>query len=122
MLPFLFENTAFEIPTYYVLYLLGFLIAIYLATRRARRFNLSPLIAVDSGIVAFITGVGGARLVHILVEAPAYYLENPIRVFYLWQGGFVFYGGLIFGSLCVIWFLRRKREPVVVWADAVAPV
>ncbi len=121
MLPFLFQNSSFETPTYYVLYLLSFLAAIILATRTSSRYQLSPVRAVDLGIVAFTSGIIGSRLFHIFFEAPHYYREHPIRIFYLWQGGFVLYGGLIVGFLACYYFLRRYQEPVRLWADAVAP-
>jgi phosphatidylglycerol:prolipoprotein diacylglycerol transferase len=119
--PFLFLNTPFEIPTYFALSLLAYLGAIVLGTKKAKRDGLSPVRAVDVGIVIFISGSAGARLLHVLAEAPAYYLQNPLRVFYFWQGGFVLYGGILFGILCTYLFLRFKKEPIGRWADVIAP-
>ncbi|MDB5037637.1 MAG: prolipoprotein diacylglyceryl transferase [Bacteriovoracaceae bacterium] len=121
MKPFLFANTLFETPTYYVLYLLAFLGAILLGTYKAKKDGLSPVRAVDLGIVIFISGVIGARLFHILIEAPKYYLAHPIRVFYFWQGGVVLYGGIIIGILASYLFIRALKEPLGRWADVVAP-
>ncbi len=121
MKPFLFEGSFLETPTYYVLYLLGFLAAIILATKKAKRDGLNPVRAVDLGMVLFITGVLGARLFHIIFESPRYYLDHPLRIFYFWQGGFVLYGGIIGGTIGGILFLRWLKEPVARWADLVAP-
>jgi phosphatidylglycerol:prolipoprotein diacylglycerol transferase len=121
MLPLLFPGTAFETPTYFVLYLMAFLGAILLATRLAPRWGLSPVRAIDFGFWAFVFGFLGARLVHILVEAPSYYWNDPIRVFYFWQGGFVLYGGLIAAALG-LWFIARwLKEPYLLWGDRLAP-
>lgn len=121
MRPFLFEHTFLEVPTYFVLYLLAYLGAILLGTRKAMRDGLSPVRAVDVGMVIFASGFVGARLAHILIEAPEYYLAHPIRVFYIWQGGFVLYGGILVGILCTYLFLRRLNEPIGRWADVIAP-
>lgn len=121
MLPFLFSNSPFETPTYYVLYLLAFLGAILFATYRAKIFDLSQVKAVDMGMVSFVSGVFGARLLHILIEAPDYYVMHPERVLYLWQGGFVLYGGLLFGVLGCYLFLRRTENRIGDWADVAAP-
>jgi phosphatidylglycerol:prolipoprotein diacylglycerol transferase len=56
-----------------------------------------------------------------LIEAPGYYFSHPARIFYLWQGGFVLYGGLIFGVLGVYLFLRRTETRLGDWADLLAP-
>lgn len=121
MKPFLFSDTIIETPTYYALYLLAFLAAVLLGTRRAKAYGLAPVRAVDLGMICFVSGVAGARLFHILFEIPGYYLTNPLRILYLWQGGFVLYGGLIVAFMASVWMLRRWEEPVARWADAVAP-
>lgn len=121
MIPFLFPHTPFETPTYYVLFLLAFLGAIVLATHRAQKLEVSPVRAVDAGMVTFLFGIIGARLWHVLLGAPTYYWEHPIRVFYLWQGGFGLYGGLILGVLGTAAFLKWKKEDLWVWGDLAAP-
>jgi phosphatidylglycerol---prolipoprotein diacylglyceryl transferase len=49
----------------------------------------------------------GARLLHVFYEEPSYYNESWIRVFEVWRGGFVYFGGLLF-SLLFFWFYFRK--------------
>lgn len=121
MRPLLFQGTFFETPTYFALYLLAFLGAILLAARRAPALGLSPVRAVDLGMVSFVSGFIGARVFHVLIEAPEYYLRHPERVFYFWQGGFVLYGGLIAGILVGFYFLKYLKEPIGRWADLGAP-
>ncbi|MGA0163042.1 MAG: prolipoprotein diacylglyceryl transferase [Bdellovibrionota bacterium] len=121
MKPFLFLDTAFETPTYFILYLLAFLGASVLAAHRAPTYGLSSVRAIDLGICAFIGGFLGARIFHILFEAPSYYFSEPLRIFYFWQGGFVLFGGLSFGILLSWIFLKLKNEPIGRWADLAAP-
>jgi phosphatidylglycerol:prolipoprotein diacylglycerol transferase len=121
MRPFLFVDTIFETPTYFILYFLAFLAAILLAAHRAPSYGLMPVRAIDVGIFSFLGGFFGSRLFHILLEAPSYYLSQPLRVFYFWQGGFVLFGGIAFGVLFAWIFLKFKREPIGLWADLAAP-
>jgi phosphatidylglycerol:prolipoprotein diacylglycerol transferase len=121
MIPFLFPHTPFETPTYYVLYLLAFLGAILLATKRAERYGSSPVLAIDLGMVTFVSGVLGARLFFAIFSQPDYFLRNPFRIFYVWQGGFVLYGGILFGIIGGYLFLKSKGANVGRWADIVAP-
>ncbi len=52
----------------------------------------------------------GARLLHIFYEAPSYYAEAPFRVFEVWKGGFVYFGGLIFSILFFAFYFKKYRE------------
>jgi len=119
--PLLFAGTWYEIPVYFAIYMLAFLGAILLASHRAKRLELSPVTAIDAGMVIFVGGFLGARLFHVLIEYPKYYLENPLKVFMFWQGGFVMYGGLILGALSVYIFIKWKRQDFREWADLLAP-
>lgn len=123
MQPVLFPGTLFETPTYFALFMFAFLGIIILWTRRAKQWGLNPVRAVDFGFLAFVFGTIGGRLLHILVEAPDYYWEHPIRVFYFWQGGFVFYGGFFFAMFSLILVALKLKEPLGLWADSsVAPL
>jgi phosphatidylglycerol---prolipoprotein diacylglyceryl transferase len=51
----------------------------------------------------------GARIFHVLYEEPEYYAESPLRIFEIWRGGFVYFGGLIFSLLFFVYYFRRAR-------------
>ncbi len=118
MQPVLFSGTIFETPTYFALFLFAFLGIIILWTRRAKDWGLNPVRAVDFGFLAFVFGAIGARALHIVAEAPGYYWEHPIRVFYFWQGGFVFYGGFIVAMVGLIIVCLKLKEPLGIWANS----
>lgn len=91
--------------------------------RRAKDLDYSPRRALDLYIVAMISGLLGSRLFHILWEEPGYYLKNPLLVFDILSGGFVWYGGAIGGFLGIFLMLRRDRPPSLkVWLDLFAPI
>ncbi len=121
MNPILFDGTWFEIPVYYALYMLAFLGGIILAANRAKKFDLSPVRAIDLGIFAFVGGIFGARLFHVLFEYPSFYLKQPLKALEFWNGGFVLYGGLIFGTIASLGFLKFKKEPILKWLDLAPP-
>ncbi|TVQ79082.1 MAG: prolipoprotein diacylglyceryl transferase [Bradymonadales bacterium] len=117
MLPVLFSETIIETPTYFLLYLSAFFFGILLLSRLARSKSLSPVLAIDLGILLFISGFLGARLFHIFFEAFDYYLENPLAVLYFWQGGFVLYGGVLASVPVAIFVLKRRGQDLWTWAD-----
>ena len=121
---FLLSFTVFGVvvPVYFVVCALAFIISMLLLVRRADRSVLSRNRALDTALVLMIAGFIGSRLFHIFFEEPAYYLEHPWRVFDIWSGGFVWYGGALLGAVSAILFLVWKREPLLRWMDLFAPV
>jgi phosphatidylglycerol:prolipoprotein diacylglycerol transferase len=64
----------------------------------------------------------GGRLGYVLFYKPGYYLQHPLEVFAVWQGGMSFHGGLVGVLLACAWFARRKGLPFLVLMDFVAPL
>ncbi len=64
----------------------------------------------------------GSRLMHVFYEQPSFYFEQPLRIFMLWEGGFVFYGGAMGGFFLGWVIFKISKEPWRPWADFMAPV
>ena len=100
--------------------MVGSLAATFYIYWQAGRKKMSQIAMLDIGMVGTITGVIGARLLHIFTEAPSYYWEKPIRVFYFWQGGFVGYGaflGILAGGIGYLYF---RKLPILKYVDVIA--
>jgi len=69
-----------------------------------------------------IAGFIGARLLHVIFERPDIYIRNPLAVFAVWRGGFVFFGGFFVAWASGWLFVRKKNQNVGVWGDLFAPV
>ena len=65
--------------------------------------------------------VVGGRLGYCLFYKPGFYLENPLQIFFVWQGGMSFHGGLIGVIVSQIWFARSRHKPFWQVMDFVAP-
>jgi len=50
----------------------------------------------------------GGRIGYCLFYKPAYYLEHPLQVLYVWQGGMSFHGGML-GVIAAMALLAYKR-------------
>lgn len=66
--------------------------------------------------------VAGGRLGYVLFYKPAYYLAHPLEIFYLWEGGMSFHGGLIGVTLMMLWLARRRKYPLLMVSDFVSPL
>lgn len=115
---------------YGLTYLAAFGLFFFLATRRLRH---APY--------AFITGPGawsrrdiedilflgvmgvvlGGRIGYCLFYKPGYYLSHPLEIFYVWQGGMSFHGGMLGVLVSQIWFARTRQRPWLQVMDFIAP-
>ena len=74
----------------------------------------------DFLIWATIAVVIGGRLGYALFYHPAYYLENPLEMLFLWRGGMSFHGGLVGMILALVLFARRREVTLLRLSDVVA--
>jgi len=94
----------------------AFVACTLLAVRDARRLQF-PLTA-DIGLYVFFGALLGAKLWWTLqYEGP----ERLWHVFFLWEEGLVFYGGLIGGAAGVLAYACARRLALLKCCDLVAP-
>ncbi|ROZ75696.1 prolipoprotein diacylglyceryl transferase [Ramlibacter sp. WS9] len=65
--------------------------------------------------------VAGGRLGYCLFYKPAYYATHPLEIFYVWQGGMSFHGGMLGVIFSQWWFARSRGKPFWQVMDFVAP-
>jgi len=62
----------------------------------------------------------GGRLGFVLFYQPGYYLQNPLEILAIWQGGMAFHGGML-GVVIAVWlYARRHGVPLASTADILA--
>ncbi len=99
----------FEIYWYGVMYLLAFASAWWLGKRRARQ-PWSPLRPEQIDDLVFYGALGavvGGRLGSVLFYNLDSFLDDPLYLFRLREGGMSFHGGFL-GVLAAMWLYRRK--------------
>ena len=110
----------FTVGTYGLFYALGFLLALRLAVRYARRDGIEAGRILDLGIVGLLAGFVGAKLLLYLIDAP-YYFADWRRMFENLRSAGVYYGGLALAVAAGVWYVRRHRLPLGKVADLSAP-
>ena len=110
---------------YGLMYLLGFLLAWWLGRRRIRAGRLPGVDEDGFGDLLFYGLIGvivGGRLGSVLFYDFNTYLQNPLQVLKVWEGGMSFHGGLI-GVLVAAWlWSRRHRRHFFDTMDFLAPL
>lgn len=120
MRPFLFSIGSSRIPSFFFFIMVGVLLFTFYCYWLAKRRGLSPDAVLDLGMIGMVSGILGARIFHILVEAPWYYWEKPFRVLEFWRGGFVSWGGFIAVLLTLFIYLRIKKLSMGRYFDLIA--
>ncbi len=106
--PDVFSIGSFTVRWYGVMYLLGFMTAWFLGRRRARTTGLLTPAQFEDALTWGILGVvAGGRLGYVLFYDLSHYLTHPVEVFFLWEGGMSFHGGLL-GVLTALFFTSRR--------------
>ena len=107
---------------YAIAYIAGLLIGWYYARRLTRRPpGLVTERAVDDFLLWATLGVIlGGRFGYVLFYKPGYYLQNPLEVLFIWQGGMSFHGGLLGVAVAIALFARSIKVPVFALSDIVA--
>lgn len=114
MRPFLFNIGPIKVPAFFFMVMVAALSATFYAYHLAKKEKgIDPVVMLDFGIIGIIASVIGSRILHILVENPSYYIEDPMRVFYFWQGGFVSLGAYLFTMIG--WLVYLKWRKLATW-------
>jgi len=120
------------VPAYGTMLMVGFLLAVWMARRRAAALGLQKIELLDMGIFAIIGGVAGARLMHVIIYWKDYFLDDAMWPQWMgpfgwlgamaatWNGGLVYYGGLGGGMLALWLYTRRRKIPYIDALDFVA--
>ncbi len=119
MYPILIDLGPVRLYTYGLFLALGFITAIWLAGREAKRLGLPPARFYDLCLYIIIAAIIGSRLLYVILEYP-YFLTHPGHVFFLWKGGLVFHGGLVAAFLTAFFYMRRHQLPWRTTFDALA--
>lgn len=125
--PVAFEIGPFPVRWYGILIVVGIVAAIYLSTYLAKLKGRNPDFVWDAMVWCVALGLVGARLYHVLTPSPSmgvgrwYYLQNPAKVFAIWEGGLGIYGAIAGGALGLYIAARRANEDFVTWLDIIVP-
>lgn len=146
-----FDPQPLPLHTYGLMIALGFLTAAHLAARASQRFASldgtafflpsAPSFArarkegpeavgraarqhfLDMVLWIFVGAMIGSRVLFIVVNwsGPDGYGANPARIFQIWKGGLVFYGGFIGAALASVLYARKHRLNFRAVADIAIP-
>ena len=110
----------FRLHTYGVLVALGFVVAIFVAVRQARREFIDPNVVLDLSFWILVAAMVGSRVLYIIVNIDDY-IADPLGLLKIWTGGLVFYGGFLGAVGVSIYYCHRKKISFLRVSDLMIP-
>lgn len=114
------------VPAYGTFLVLGMLLAVLASRRHGGRLGLRTVEVFDLGLLLVSSGVVAAHLLHVALRFDLYRGATAgataLRVLTVWNGGLVYYGGLLGGMAALALWARRRGLPVADAMDFVAPL
>lgn len=114
-----------SIHWYGLMYLLGFALFILLGRYRIKNHPHTAFTyeMLDDALFYGMLGVVlGGRLGHVLFYQFGYYLEHPLQIFAIWEGGMSFHGGFLGVFIAMILLARKYHLSWLTVTDFVIPL
>jgi len=123
MCPILFQSGGFIVYAYGFFIAVGFVASLVLASLKIRnsKIGISFGNLVDLFFYTVLSSIIGSRLLFVIINFNDY-RQNPMGIFKIWEGGLVFYGGLLLAIGVSLWYMRWHRLPIWKVADLISPL
>ncbi|WP_264878027.1 prolipoprotein diacylglyceryl transferase [Vibrio agarivorans] len=122
--PVLFSLGPLSVRWYGLMYLVGFVFALWLANRRAdtkgsgwTREQVSDLL-----FAGFLGVVIGGRVGYVIFYNFDLFIQEPLYLFKVWTGGMSFHGGLLGVIAAMFWYAIKNGRTFFGVADFIAPL
>lgn len=116
----LIEIGGIKIYWYSVMILIGVLLGSYLVLKESKKFNISKEKISDMLFYTIIFGIIGARLYYVLFNLD-YYINYPIDIIKVWEGGLAIHGGIIAGAIYLIYYTKKNNLNTLIVTDICVP-
>ena len=126
--PVLLSIGIIEIRWYSLAYIFGILAGWWLGKKilvfRTKTQNVNIDLANFDNLVSYliISIILGGRLGYVIFYNPGYYIDNPIDIFKIWEGGMSFHGGLIGVIVGTYIFSYKINTQTFIYLDIIACV
>ncbi|MFH2008883.1 MAG: prolipoprotein diacylglyceryl transferase [bacterium] len=109
------------VSSYGLMVATGVMLGIYLGYRNARRVGLRTDDFLDLMFWGLVTALLASRLMFVLTNYDRF-RGDLWRTLYIWEGGLVFYGGVVGGCAMGLYLMWRRKLPFLRSGDVIAPV
>lgn len=108
MNPIMFEFGDIKIYWYSFIIFIAMLVGGYLTLREAKKHKVPENFMVNLFFYTIPIALIGARLYYVLFNWD-YYMQDPISILKVWEGGLAIHGGLLAGLLFIIFYTKKYK-------------
>jgi len=120
MYPELFTIFGITVYSYGLLVAIGFFAGMTYITKYSDNIPVKKDQMYDFLFYLIVVSIIGARLLYVLVNIDSF-IQHPLDIIKVWQGGLVFYGGFIAAVLYALIYCKYKKINIKRLADVFAP-
>lgn len=110
----------FSIPIYYYGLIMGasLIVGVFTANFITKKFYpmLNPEIIYDISPYIIIGAIIGARLYYCVLSYQ-YFIQNPLEIFEIWNGGLTIHGGILGGIIGGYLYAKKHKLPILKLCD-----
>lgn len=121
MQPIILKVGPFNITLLGIFTAIGVLVAFHLARIEARRKLWDESVFHNGVLIVIASGLVGARLYYAAVFSPQQFLNQPMQIFAVHEGGLSIQGGLLGGVIAGLLYFRDSRGSFLRAGDTIAP-
>ncbi|MCP4266683.1 MAG: prolipoprotein diacylglyceryl transferase [Candidatus Brocadiaceae bacterium] len=118
-IPIPFSGITIPIYAYGFMLMVGFLVTIYVARKKAKAEGLDPEIISNMGLYTIFAGILGGRTFYVIQNFGTY-KHNILDAFKVYEGGLVFYGGLMASIAAIVIYSKVRKISVLKTIDIIA--
>ena len=110
---------------YGLMYLAGFMTFLWLGRKRIAALNhpqIDKKLLDDLLFYGVLGVILGGRLGYVLFYKASYYLDHPLEILAVWQGGMSFHGGFLGVLVAMAWLAYKKNLRWLQLTDFIAPL
>src|SRR4051794_14486761 len=118
--PVLVQLGPVAVHWYGLMYVVGIVLALYVAVPYAGRRGISRDAAYEIFWPVLVASLIGGRLYYVVQSDLGWYLRHPQNILATWEGGMAFYGAVFLGTVALLIVCRRNNTSPAVALDAAA--
>ena len=120
MNPILLEIGTIKIYWYSIMILTGVIIGCHMVIKESKRFNIPKEKISDMLFYTMIFGILGARVYYVIFNLD-YYVNNPLDILKIWEGGLAIHGGIIAGAIYLLYYSKKHKLDTLIITDICVP-
>ena len=103
--------------TWYAIFILsGIIVAYILINKESKKYNISSSFVSNLIFWCVIFGIIGARIYYVLFNLD-YYMQDPIEIIKIWNGGLAIHGGIIAGIITLVVYCKKYKINILKMTD-----